>query len=203
MSSGNLRASDADRDAVAEVLHAAFADGRLTMAEHDQRVSATLKARTFADLTPLTGDLIAIPTTELVGRHGMSPVIVPEGAEQDPDRINTILSNAKRDGKWRMRRISYANTFLGDIKLDLTEATFDARVVELNLTTVMGTCMLRVPTGTRVKDETHSVLGSTSIKGVGDPDPGMPLIVIKGTNVMGEVKVRGPRKLPPWRKALT
>ncbi len=203
MSSENLRASDADRDAVAEVLHNAFADGRLTMDEHDERVSAALKARTFADLTPLTDDLIATPTTELVSRQHMSPVIVTEGAEADPDRINTILSDAKREGHWRMRRSSYANTFLANIKLDLTEATFDAPVVELNLTTVMGTLFLRVPPGTRIKDETHSVMGSTSVKGVGDPDPGMPLIVIKGTNVMGEVKVRGPKKPLPWRKALT
>ena len=35
---GNLRASDADRDQVATVLSTAYAEGRLTREEHDERL---------------------------------------------------------------------------------------------------------------------------------------------------------------------
>jgi hypothetical protein len=58
-SSPSLRASDADRDRVIELLRAAVADGRLDPAEFDQRLDAALAARTIDALAPLTADLIA------------------------------------------------------------------------------------------------------------------------------------------------
>ena len=60
-SSPALRASDADRDRVIEVLRAAVADGRLAPAEFDERLDAALAARTIDALAPLTADLIAAP----------------------------------------------------------------------------------------------------------------------------------------------
>ena len=60
-SSPTLRASDADRDRVIEVLRAAVADGRLDPAEFDERLDAALAARTIDALAPLTADLIAVP----------------------------------------------------------------------------------------------------------------------------------------------
>lgn len=199
---GKLRASDADRNAIAEVLHTAYADGRLTLDEHDERVSKVLSAKTFGELSPLTEDLVAAKPGELVARAAMSPVIVEDGAEEGPDNLNTVMSTIRRQGPWRMRAHSIANNFMGSVKLDLTEATFDAPVVEIQTTTVMGDLVLRVPDGTRIKDETSNLMGSTSIKDVGEPDDTMPLIIIRGTNLMGDIKVRGPKKKNGWRTAL-
>ena len=52
-----LRASDADRERVAEALREAHAEGRLTAEEFDERVDRAYAARTYADLEGLTGDL--------------------------------------------------------------------------------------------------------------------------------------------------
>jgi Domain of unknown function (DUF1707)/2TM domain len=52
-----LRASDADRERVAEALGQAHAEGRLTAEEFDERVGRAYAARTYADLEGLTGDL--------------------------------------------------------------------------------------------------------------------------------------------------
>jgi Domain of unknown function (DUF1707) len=54
-----MRVSDADRDAAASVLNAAFAEGRLTVDEHGQRVEAACAARTWQQLHQLTADLPA------------------------------------------------------------------------------------------------------------------------------------------------
>lgn len=54
---GRLRASHADRNHVLSMLKAAYVQGRLTKDEFDERLSATLTARTFADLAGLTTDL--------------------------------------------------------------------------------------------------------------------------------------------------
>ena len=58
MNPGQLRVSDADRDQVTEVLHTAYAEGRISLDEHAERTSAALAARTFDDLTVLTADLV-------------------------------------------------------------------------------------------------------------------------------------------------
>ena len=63
-----LRASDADRDAVATRLRDAHAEGRLTPEEFDQRLDATFAARTVGDLAELTADLpVAAPVRARTG----------------------------------------------------------------------------------------------------------------------------------------
>jgi len=52
-----VRASDADRQQVAERLRVAFDEGRLGQAEYDERVRDAYAAVTRADLVPLTADL--------------------------------------------------------------------------------------------------------------------------------------------------
>jgi len=52
-----IRASDAERDAVVEQLRRALGQGRLTMDEYDGRVAAAYAAKTRGELALLTQDL--------------------------------------------------------------------------------------------------------------------------------------------------
>ena len=54
---GKMRAADADRDRVVEVLSMAYSEGRLTKDEYDGRLENALSARTYADLDQLVTDL--------------------------------------------------------------------------------------------------------------------------------------------------
>jgi Domain of unknown function (DUF1707)/Bacterial regulatory proteins, gntR family len=73
-----VRASDAEREAVARRLTEAVGEGRLTLEEHGARVGAALSARTRADLVPLVSDLpplgartaLAIPLSPITFRLG-------------------------------------------------------------------------------------------------------------------------------------
>jgi hypothetical protein len=58
----SLRASDADRDAVAERLRGAAVEGRLEPDELEERLHAALRARTYGELRRLLADLPAKPT---------------------------------------------------------------------------------------------------------------------------------------------
>src|ERR1700677_971578 len=53
----HLRASDADRERIAEKVREAAGDGRLTMDELDERLDAVYAAKTYAELVPITHDL--------------------------------------------------------------------------------------------------------------------------------------------------
>jgi Domain of unknown function (DUF1707) len=52
-----IRISDADRDRVTTRLRDHFAEGRLTTDEFDERITATLNAKTFGDLRHVMADL--------------------------------------------------------------------------------------------------------------------------------------------------
>jgi hypothetical protein len=56
---GRIRASDADRDCVVELLNVAYGEGRLSKDEYDGRLEAALSARTYADLDEIVADLPA------------------------------------------------------------------------------------------------------------------------------------------------
>jgi len=55
--SASLRASDADRDAVAERLRQAAIEGRLEPHELEERLHTALRARTYSELDRLVSDL--------------------------------------------------------------------------------------------------------------------------------------------------
>jgi hypothetical protein len=63
-----LRASDADREHIAERLRQATAEGRLVADELEQRLGEAFKARTYGELARLVSDLPA-PPSERRARH--------------------------------------------------------------------------------------------------------------------------------------
>ena len=119
-SSPALRASDADRNRVIELLRAAVTDGRLNPVEFDERLGAALAARTFEELSPLTADLVAAP-----GRDGVLTA-PPAGIAARPAAnlvtINEKYGSVRRDGRWALPSRLALHTAWCDVMLDLTRA---------------------------------------------------------------------------------
>jgi hypothetical protein len=57
-----MRASDRDRALIETVLADAFAEGRITRDEYDERLGTALASRTLGELVPLVSDLPVGPT---------------------------------------------------------------------------------------------------------------------------------------------
>ena len=83
MSEPQLRAADADRASVAEVLGTALHEGRLQVEEYDERLTAAYAARTHGELAALTADLPAARPT-------------PPAPQDSPDDDPVDLRNAWR-----------------------------------------------------------------------------------------------------------
>src|SRR5215470_9249652 len=119
-SSPAVRASDADRDRVIEMLRAAVADGRLDQAEFDERLDATLAARTIDALAPLTADLIAVPGS------GGALTLPPAGTLAEPAAERLTIREkhgmVRRDGRWTLPRRLALRTKWSHVTLDLTNA---------------------------------------------------------------------------------
>ncbi len=192
---GNLRASDADREQVATLLSTAYAEGRLTREEHDERVDQLMAAKTFDDLIPITRDLVLLgPSTPVAAPQATSRFTIDTaGQSQVPDKMVAIFGGVTRSGRWRVRKNIQALTLFGGMDLDLRDAIFESPVVEISGFWCFGGLDIKVPEGLDVQDQTAGVFGGTDVRDVGVPAPGAPTLVIKGMTLFGGVSVRGPK----------
>jgi Flp pilus assembly protein TadB len=73
----SVRVGDHERDAAAAALAHHYAQGRLTLAEHEERMTLALKARTHADLHALFRDLPRLdsPRPQAAPRSRSHPVL--------------------------------------------------------------------------------------------------------------------------------
>jgi hypothetical protein len=190
---GNLRASDADRDQVATLLSTAYAEGRLTREEHDERIGELMVAKTFDDLIPLTRDLVIVgsPARVAAPQSGSRFTIDATGQDLQPDKMIAIFGGVTRTGRWRFRKKIQALALFGGMDLDLRDAIFEAPVVEISGFWCFGGLDMKVPEGIDVQDQTAGIFGGTDVRDIGDPVPGAPTLVIKGVALFGGVSVRG------------
>lgn len=139
-----IRASDADRDRIADILRDAMAEGRLTAEEHAERVDAVYRAKTVGELEPLVRDLptpgaAALPSSAAPYAYG------PEAPTGPADNLVAIFSSSTRKGRWRVGGRTNAFSLFGSVEIDLTEALFGQRLTVINATSIFGSVEIKVP----------------------------------------------------------
>ncbi|WP_338015768.1 DUF1707 and DUF4190 domain-containing protein [Kitasatospora sp. CB01950] len=90
---GGMRAAHADRERTVDVLKAAYAEGRLTAAEYEQRMSSAHQAATYGQLSALVVDL---PSGPMVAPFGapVPPTFMPLPPPLPAPRPNNSLAVA-------------------------------------------------------------------------------------------------------------
>ncbi|MCW2780658.1 MAG: hypothetical protein JWR35_1107 [Marmoricola sp.] len=188
-----LRISDEDRHKVSEILREAAGDGRIDLAELDERLEAAYAAKTYADLVPITLDLPAAgpahPLVEQPTAH--SPSVVVSGG---PDRQHgvAIMSGIERNGVWTVPKSYTITCFMGGAELDLRQANFAAQEVVLTVNAIMGGADITVNANTRVLMEGIGIMGGYSGPRDDDEthfDANSPTVRVRGIALMGGVSV--------------
>ncbi|RAY16517.1 DUF1707 and DUF2154 domain-containing protein [Actinomadura craniellae] len=184
-----MRASDADRDRVADQLREALAEGRITPEEHTERIEAVYAAKTYAELVPVLEDLPTAgdaPDTEVNLRKETSP--------QAPDRqsptLVAIFSGAERKGRWLVEPTTNVITVFGGVTLDFREAVLSQREVTVNVTCIFGGVDIKVPPGVRVINSNVAIFGGTSVPGDDPLEAGAPVIRVTGLTLFGGVDAK-------------
>lgn len=208
-----MRASDAERERIAEVLRDALAEGRLGMDEFQERLDGAYAARTRGELVPLVRDLPQPGTEE--ARASLSRLHDEEDEAAPSLRKNRrwaeriggtgssrwgigIMGGFGRKGQWTVPRVFTGIGIMGGGELDLRDARFEERDVVIRCFALMGGMSVTVPPGLRVEVRGVGIMGGfdNSWAGIGDPDA--PRVVITGFTVMGGVGVV--RKVPHEEK---
>ncbi|MFI0370294.1 DUF1707 domain-containing protein [Actinomadura sp. 1N219] len=91
----DLRASDADRDRVAESLREHCAEGRITMDELQERLDAVYDAKTLGDLQAVTSDLpeedlYQLPVPAAQPKSTASPAVRRSSSDLELQRIRAM-----------------------------------------------------------------------------------------------------------------
>jgi hypothetical protein len=183
-----LRASDADRERVAEVLREAAGDGRLTMDELDERLDAVYKAKTYAELEPITHDLPATGTPAIPAAAAADPTRF--GGEATSSGAFAILGGFSRRGDWTVPKEFTAFCFMGGGEIDMRDAKFAEREVNIHIVAIMGGCEVIVPEDATVRVTGVGIMGAFEHSGAGSGSPGGPVITINGLAFMGGVDVK-------------
>ncbi|MGP4112848.1 DUF1707 SHOCT-like domain-containing protein [Streptomyces sp. 4N509B] len=173
-----LRASHEDREAVAERLRDAAAEGRIDIDELEERLEVALTAKTFGELAPLTADLPEPPAPE------PGPPLVLKGG----------LHGAERVGRWEVPAKIVARGGLGGVKIDFTRVSCPWPEVEVEIYGEMAGVTVVVPEGWTV-DTTGMDPGIGGLKDKTRPVtrlPGSPLIRLTGSGGMAGAVVRHP-----------
>ncbi|MFB4291655.1 DUF1707 domain-containing protein [Nonomuraea sp. ATR24] len=173
-----LRASDADRERIAQVLQEAHADGRITLEELEERLTTLYAARTLGELAQLTADLLPADQQPL---------------NLDGRPVSAVFKKQERGGRWVVPAELSVTAMFGTTKLDLRDAILQNRRIVINATLVFGGLEIHVPEDLEVirvtKDKTVRLTKQPT-------EPGAPVVEVRTSNFAGEVKV----KEPPRRK---
>jgi len=176
------RAADADREAVAERLRVAAGEGRIDLAELDDRLGQAYGARTYGQLRALVADL----PVQSVSERGADALAEPETLV-----LKTTAPNIKQSGRWVVPQRITAETTSGIITIDFTQATCAHREVAVEAVSKTGWIRLILPPGWAARiDPSSTNTSHIRNKAAETPDPGAPTLIVTGHPVMGYIRIR-------------
>jgi len=178
-----VRASDAERDAVVERLSAACAEGRLTLEELGGRVGVAYAALWRADLEALLADLPPAPSP--AGAADRPPVEVPRRKW-----LVAVMGSVVRRGHWRLPPRTNVVAVMSSSELDLRSALIESNDIEIRVWSLMSEQRVVVPDGVEVEVSGLELLGERKVEvNSAAPRPGVPRLHVKVVGVMSGLTV--------------
>ena len=183
---GSMRASNAERDAVAGRLQDAFAEGRLDDDEFDQRMRQALTAKTHAELDVVLTDLPAAdggtqpPASDRAG----------QGRSVQPGRLAVAYKGTvRRAGRWRVPERYTTVVYKGSGLLDLRVAELQGPVTTIVAVAYKSRITLLVPPGVRVEMTGFGISQDAADPAGGLPlAPDAPVLHIRGVGYKGTIE---------------
>ncbi|NBM19180.1 DUF1707 domain-containing protein [Streptomyces sp. GC420] len=196
-----MRASDADRDRVTDILRDALAEGRLSPEEHSERIDAVYAAKTLAELDPLVRDLPAPGTRAVPGPAAPAPGLAPAphaygpapGTPMTSENLIAVFSASTRKGRWRLSRRTNAFALFGSVEIDLTEAIFEQQHSVIQATSLFGNVEVRVPENITLRGNGAGIFGNWEVDSAEAGDPQAPVVVVTGYSVFGNIEAKAKR----------
>jgi len=165
--------------------------------EPTERDAARARLRSLAEqgvIDPVNLDaqlaaLDAGDTSALVlAQQGLAPAGY---REDDPLVISAGWSNQNRDGNWVVPPYLDVQAKAANVRLNFLQARASVPLIQVEISGAMGNVKLILPDGWAVNaDRLRGGMGSAKVRVPNQPEPGCPVLVLRGSLAMGNLKVR-------------
>lgn len=206
----DLRASDGDRQLVAQALSQAFSRGQLSYSELDDRTAkvwaATFRKELFVPLADLMSDPASVlveaspdPTALTPMRHTGAEIAKPHftGGSVGQRFSFAMVGASQKRGHWLIARQHVSVSLVGATTLDLRRVRFTAPETTIWAFGVVGAVEVLVPEDVLVHSDGIGIVGAfevTKDKEVTveqrDLPADAPVIRVRGLGLVGAVSVR-------------
>lgn len=156
-------------------LTAAYAEGRLSVEEHDERISAAYTARTLGDLAVLLHDL---PNS---GEAGLPDL--------DDRPFAVAFGRRDRTGRWVVPEQLTTSAIGGTVTLDFTDAVFAANPTTITALCLGGVVKVIAPRTVKVDVDRTRLIGLRRVRSR-KTDPQAAFRVLLRVRGVGQVTVR-------------
>jgi hypothetical protein len=197
-----MRASDADRDRIIDVLRVAMGEGRLTAEEFEERVEAVLSSKTFGELATFTADLPPVGPGRYIPSAPIPAPYIPPAQAPSPDeiRIDQRGGSVSRTGRWAVPRRLDLRPSWCDVTLDFTEAVITHNTLLIEMRMRGGTLILVAGPGV-VVDADGLTVRYTDVEMRPSAEPGAKVelhIKLVGRMRYGRIEVQRPGRASGW-----
>lgn len=111
--------------------------------------------------------------------------------EDDPLVISAGWSNQSRDGNWIVPPYLDVQAKASNVRLNFLQAQASSQLIQIEISGAMGNVKLILPDGWAVNsDRLRGGMGSAKIRVASQPAQGCPVLVLRGSLAMGNLKVR-------------
>ncbi|MFI7643708.1 DUF1707 domain-containing protein [Nonomuraea sp. NPDC049400] len=163
--------SGLNRERAVELVQQAYADGRLDLAEMEQRLELALTAASSQELAPILADL-----------------------PDDVVRLGSTGGRIMRTGDWQVPRRLSVDSEYGKVRLDLSRARIPYAQVDIELRLAYGSATIVLPAGASANaDGVRTEWGRVSCKAAGRARPGELHVHITGELPYGRLTIRNAR----------
>ncbi|MBB4929781.1 hypothetical protein F4561_000601 [Lipingzhangella halophila] len=188
VSPARFRAGNVDRERVIDALRSAVEDGRLDLAEFEERANRVYSARTLGELPPVTEDLLPAAAQPIQLRR---------------EPVTALFSNDARGGRWVVPDALPVIAAFGTAELDLRTALLVREHTTVYASAVFGRINVEVPEGVEVRVRGWSFLGGRRATVRRPQRENAPVLEFRGFSLFGSLRVRAPKRRRawlPWRR---
>jgi hypothetical protein len=179
--------SDSDRVAVIARLHDLVANGDLGLEQFSASLEQVLAADSETELETAVAGLPSVVRLTPSWRKLSEPVVLDAG-----------IYRLELGSGWQLGADTTVKTNTAKVRLDLTEATWDARDVQLHLQTGTGNMEVIVPRGVSV--QVVSMTGRVSTQDLDPPLPGGPVLRVDAATKTGKIRFTHEHPVPGARR---